>query len=146
MNKNFKQQKKEIKKWIKDVPLMFNNLNFITELYNVINWNNQLENFTFEKELIGKDIETINENVNQKIKEIIINCFADEQIYILFNKFMQSLLSYLKKNSINYEIEYDILGDYTKLIKYLRDNYKKNFNDFLIFINKHIYKVQKGFK
>jgi hypothetical protein len=146
MKTNIRQTKKQLKLLVKDTPLLFNDINFVTSFHNVLLKSEQVDNFTYEKEYLNLNSTAIDSKIREDITSVLNSAYEDKKISELFIAFFTELANYLNGSAKNMEVEFELLKKYSTFAEYLKANYKKNFNDIMIFMNKKMYKKQKGFR
>lgn len=143
-NKDKKEQRK-MSEWSKGIDALFHNPNFLTEFSNSL-MDKKLENFYFERDLIEFKGKILIEKIKKIMNLILEEKYDNKQINSLFFSFYDSLLIYLKTKNKNYKTEVELTFLYSNLINYIKTKNIVDFNLFILFINKNVYKIQKGFK
>lgn len=160
-----KEDWKKFKNWVKENRILSDDSSFFTNLLNINNdqkeYSDSFYEFYFFNLKILKNTYTVFEdyldNSEKKIankSDNLLDFFLKIFIYerpklkeewkILF-KFLKNLEKYLKENKKNYNKEFEIVQDYWIFINMLFENKIKYFNNWILFINNHIYKKSKGF-
>lgn len=137
---------------------MFGNKNFLGGLFSINN------NFDIEKSLIEfylynkfilddryqldlpewlktKGSKSIEESI-----ELLFEEFFKEKEWTAFRDFYFKTIDYLKATNVNKDTEYDLSIEYNKFIKDISELEPQNYNQWIRYINKHIYKDLKGIK
>lgn len=157
-----KKDWKQFIKWTKSNRFLFNDDTFYTNLininndkkysksfwefyyFNLIHLNNSytfFEDHLSKEEILIKDKDPI--IFFKKIIELEHSNLKNE--WNSFFVFLKKLIKYIELEKKDSDIEFDLLQEYGDFINKLVDDKIKNFNQWIIEINKHIYKKQKGF-
>lgn len=149
---------KNFLKWTNQEKFNFGNPNFYTSLLSINS--EKLEKYLIDFYLYNKvvledryDIEWPNwllhiegKTFFEVLEKIFKYWFLELNIYfqklLIFLKHMQL---YKSKGIKNFDIEYKLAEEYWEFQKDLRINKVKNYNEWLLFINKHTHIELKGF-
>ncbi len=146
-------------KWASENFFLFNNKNFYTKLI-TINKNieyeeNLIEFFLFNKfELNDRYslewpiwLKSVRGSDMKKWLRSLFHMFfsdKEKEFDVLFD-FLLDLIKYKKRNKKEIEKEYQLALKYNEFIISLRKTEDINYNEWIIFLNKNIYKELKGY-
>ncbi len=146
---------KDFISWADEGKFLFSNINFLGGLFS-INKEYTIEDSLIEfylynkfilkdryvldwpKWLLNKKTNTLESFIEELFKEFL----DSEGIFQIY----QEIVEYKKMQNKNSEREFELAFEYNKLIKELRENKVKGYNEWIIYINKHIHKDLKGIK
>ncbi|BDV02376.1 MAG: hypothetical protein HPAVJP_2650 [Candidatus Hepatoplasma vulgare] len=159
-----KEDWKKFNNWIQENKIFSNDSTFFTDLLN-INQNKKYKNsfyefYFFNSKFLDNAYTIFDDYTDKSEKKILnnnnnfLNFFLSLFIYknpklkneweMLF-MFFKNLDEYLKKDKKDYNREFEIVQDYWNFINFLFENKIKNFNNWVLLINSHVYKKSKGF-
>ena len=154
-----KQDWKKFKNWSNKEIMMFGDINFYSGFFSINNKKieKSLIDFYLYNHFVLKDRYDFNwPSFLLNIKETSIDKFISQLFLYFFQKEykyfepLQEILKQVHKYKINDEKNYDkefiLLEKYWHFIKSLRNQQYSNYNEWIIYINKRIYKRRKGFK
>ena len=153
-NKNFDSK---FKKWRKGQKLIFKD-DMYTQLVNTNN-----KTITLDKWFVESIVFAVLENIDDfdlsvwnldtlkskkpipLLKEIFKE-FKQEKNFVDFWPYLEELVKYRENGKKDFDEEYIILNKYWTWVKQLFESNIEGFNNWILIVNKNVYKKQKGYK